>query len=60
MIIDYLQTFKKLGYSYGPQESYRLDHIAYVVVGEKKLSYEEHGNLHTLYKMIIKSLLTII
>ena len=49
-IIDYLQTFKKLGYSYGPQESYRLDHIAYVVVGEKKLSYEEHGNLHTLYK----------
>ena len=48
--IDYLQTFKKLGYSYGPQESYRLDHIAYVVVGEKKLSYEEHGNLHTLYK----------
>ena len=50
MIIDYLQTFKKLGYSYGPQESYRLDHIAYVVVGEKKLSYEEHGNLHTLYK----------
>ena len=49
-IIDYLQTFKKLGYSYGPQESYRLDHIAYVVVGEKKLSYEEHGNLHGLYK----------
>ena len=49
-IIDYLQTFKKLGYSYGPQESYRLDHIAYVVVGQKKLSYEEHGNLHGLYK----------
>ena len=49
-IVDYLETFKKLGYSYGPQESYRLDHIAYVVVGEKKLSYEEHGNLHTLYK----------
>jgi len=49
-IIDYLQTFRKLGYSYGPQESYRLDHIAYVVVGEKKLSYEEHGNLHGLYK----------
>ena len=49
-IVDYLQTFKKLGYSYGPQESYRLDHIAYVVVGEQKLSYEEHGNLHTLYK----------
>ena len=24
---DYLELFKKFGYSYGPQESYRLDHI---------------------------------
>ena len=48
--MDYLDLFKKFGYSYGPQESYKLDHIASVVLGEKKLSYEEHGNLHTLYK----------
>ena len=48
--IDYMDAFKKFGYSYGPQETYRLDHIAHVVVGESKLSYEEHGNLHTLYK----------
>lgn len=34
----------------GRQESYRLDHIAYVVLEERKLSYAEHGNLHTLYK----------
>jgi DNA polymerase elongation subunit (family B) len=47
---DYLELFRKFGYSYGPQESYKLDHIGYVVVGEKKLSYEEHGNLYTLYK----------
>ena len=47
---DYLELFKKFGYSYGPQESYKLDHIAYVVLGERKLSYEEHGNLYTLYK----------
>ncbi len=47
---DYLELFKKFGYSYGPQESYKLDHIGSVVVGEKKLSYEEHGNLYTLYK----------
>ena len=47
---DYLELFKKFGYSYGPQESYKLDHIGQVVVGEKKLSYEEHGNLYTLYK----------
>jgi len=48
--MDYLDLFKKFGYSYGPQETYKLDHIASVVLGEKKLSYEEHGNLHTLYK----------
>jgi len=48
-IVDYLELFKKFGYSYGPQESYRLDHIAHVVLGEKKLSYEEHGSLHSLY-----------
>lgn len=47
---DYLELFQKFGYSYGNQESYRLDHIAYVVLGENKLSYEEFGNLHTLYK----------
>ena len=47
---DYLELFQKFGYSYGNQESYKLDHIAYVVLGERKLSYEEHGNLYTLYK----------
>ena len=48
--LDYYDLFKKFGYSYGAQESYKLDHIANVVLGEKKLSYEEHGNLYTLYK----------
>ena len=47
---DYLELFKKFGYSYGTQESYKLDHVAHTVLGEKKLSYEEHGNLYTLYK----------
>jgi DNA polymerase elongation subunit (family B) len=47
---DYLELFRKFGYSYGAQESYKLDHIGYVVLGERKLSYEEHGNLYTLYK----------
>ncbi len=45
--IDYLDLFKKFGYTYGAQESYRLDHIAYVVLGERKLAYD--GNLHSLY-----------
>jgi len=48
--LDYMDLFKKFGYTYGNQESFALNHIAYVVLGEKKLSYEEYGNLHTLYK----------
>lgn len=48
--LDYYDLFRKFGYSYGQQESYKLDHIANVVLGEKKLSYEEYGNLHSLYK----------
>ena len=48
--LDYLDLFRKFGYTYGQQESYRLDHIAHVVLGERKLSYEEYGNLHGLYK----------
>jgi len=49
--LDYYELFQKFGnLIYGVQESYKLDHIANVVLGEKKLSYEEHGNLFTLYK----------
>ena len=48
--VDYYDLFQKFGYSFGPQESYSLDHISHVVLGEKKLSYEEHGSLHGLYK----------
>ena len=48
--LDYLELFKKFGYSYGAQESYKLDHIAHTVLGERKLSYDEFTGLHTLYK----------
>src|SRR6056300_453624 len=49
--LDYLDIFRKFTLNtLGQQESYRLDHIANVVLGERKLSYEEHGNLHTLYQ----------
>ena len=48
--LDYLELFQKFGYSYGAQESYKLDHIASVVLGEKKLSFEESGSLRNLYK----------
>ena len=46
--LDYMDLFMKFGYSFGPQESYRLDHIAFVVLGERKLEYD--GTLHTLYQ----------
>jgi len=49
-VIDYMDAFKKFGYKYGPQESYKLDHIAHVVLGEKKLDYSEYGNLNALYE----------
>ncbi len=49
--LDYLDLFKKFGkLIYGEQESYKLDHVANSVLGERKLSYEEHGSLHSMYK----------
>lgn len=49
-VVDYMDAFKKFGYKYGTQESYKLDHIAYTVLGEKKLDYSEYGNLNALYE----------
>lgn len=49
-VIDYMDAFKKFGYKYGPQESYKLDHIAHVVLGEKKLDYSEYSGLTELYE----------
>ena len=49
--LDYLDLFQKFGQLiYGPQESYSLNHIAYTVLGEKKLSYDEYSNLGDLYE----------
>ena len=46
--LDYMKAYKK--YSYTPQESYKLDHIAYAELGDNKLSYEEVKNLPELYR----------
>ena len=48
--LDYMDLFKKFGYSFGPQESYSLNHISSVVLGESKLSYEDYSSLATLYE----------
>jgi len=48
--LDYLELFRRFGYySYGNQESYSLDNIANVTLGEKKLDYSEYGTLAELY-----------
>jgi DNA polymerase elongation subunit (family B) len=47
--LDYMELFKKFAYTYGNQESYSLNHIASVVLGEKKLDYSEIGTLRDLY-----------
>lgn len=49
-VLDYLAMYKKFAPEGKSQESYKLDAIAHNEVGERKLSYEEYGNLHTLYK----------
>jgi len=48
--LDYITMYRKFAPGGQSQESYKLDAIAHVEIGERKLSYEEYGNLHTLYK----------
>ena len=47
-ILDFMDLYKK--FTYVNQESYKLDHIAYVELGEKKLDYSEYGTFHWFYK----------
>ena len=47
-VLDYLELYKK--FTYSQQESFRLDHIAFIELGERKLDYSEVENLHQLYK----------
>ena len=46
--LDYYELYQT--FTYVNQESYRLDHIAYVELGEKKLSYDEFDSMATFYK----------
>tara|TARA_R100000808_G_C2155495_1_gene168244 strand:- start:15559 stop:18072 length:2514 start_codon:yes stop_codon:yes gene_type:complete len=50
--LDYLDLFKKFAFAYGrtSQENFRLDTIANVVLGERKIDYSEHGSIWELYK----------
>jgi len=46
-IIDYLDLYRK--FTYKAQESYRLDHIAFVELGQKKLDHSEFETFKDFY-----------
>ena len=46
-VIDYLDLYKK--FTYSNQESYRLDHIAFVELGQKKLDHSEFDTFKDFY-----------
>ena len=46
--LDYLEVYKT--FTYVNQESYRLDHICHVELGERKLSYSEYESFTDFYK----------
>lgn len=46
--LDYYDLYKK--FTYVTRESYKLDYIASVELGEKKVSYQEHDNFSDFYR----------
>ena len=49
--LDYIELYKWYAPNGKSQESYKLDSIANVELGESKLSYDEYENLHQLYRL---------
>lgn len=48
--LDYIELYKWYAPGGRSQESYKLDHIAFVELGENKIDYSEYDSLHQLYK----------
>jgi len=46
-ILDYLDLYRK--FTYSNQESYRLDHIAFVELGQRKVDHSEYDNFKDFY-----------
>jgi len=49
--LDYIELYKWYAPGGKSQESYKLNSIANVELGESKLSFDEFDNLHQLYKL---------
>jgi DNA polymerase elongation subunit (family B) len=49
-VLDYIELYRKFAPGGASQESYKLDAICNVELGERKLSYDEYGSLHSLYR----------
>jgi len=49
--LDYIELYKWYAPGGKSQESYRLDNIANVELGEGKIAYDEYDNLHALYRL---------
>lgn len=49
--LDYIELYRWYAPGGKSQESYKLDNIANVELGESKISYDEYDNLHQLYKL---------
>lgn len=49
-ILDYIELYRKFHPNGNSRENYKLDYICSLEVGERKLSYEEYGSLHKLYR----------
>lgn len=47
-ILDYMELYKK--FTYIKRETYKLDYIAQVELGIRKVDYSQYGSLHMLYK----------
>jgi len=50
-VLDYIELYRWYAPGGRSQESYRLDNIANVEIGESKLSYDEFDSLHALYRL---------
>lgn len=49
-ILDYIDLYKKFAKKGNQRESYKLNDIANIEIGEKKISYDEFASLQDLYK----------